>query len=139
MLPYVMALTALCAVSMVRAQTLAVYVSPAAESDAFPYLRQEVGRILSPLGFQLEWRDLARRANGESFDNLAVAEFTGPCSSDALIPARGAPESSELATTAVSNGVVLPFARVDCGRVGQMLFPWLAGRKTEVQNITERE
>jgi hypothetical protein len=86
-------------------------------------MRQETGALLKSAGYTLSWD------GHESPDaNLVVLEFAGDCSA----PSAPAPTATtvhrgdSLATTTVQDGVVLPFARIDCAAVQGTLGPLLA-------------
>ena len=107
-----------------EAQTriLAVYAGTAQGLDAEARfaMRAEVQRLLAPAGFVVVWKAAAERGAGEDFEQVAVASFEGSCSESAptLTPA-----ATSLADTSITNGRILPFFRVDCSRVIQMLGP----------------
>jgi hypothetical protein len=84
-------------------------------------LRTEVGQIMADAGYQIEWRSLAALHRGETAAELAVVTFHGGCAAEdsARPPAR----SAALGWTHISDGVVLPFAEVDCDRVYALLAP----------------
>lgn len=132
MLPIVLALVGLCAVA--SAETLAVYAGGfTGQTDAaFPYLQEELSHIVSPLELNVVWRDLANRNREETFPTLVVARFQGACSLESPVQVRD--EGRELAVTSVSDGMVLPFMKIDCNRIRQLLAVKLAGRKPAVQN-----
>ncbi|SPF55179.1 conserved hypothetical protein [Candidatus Sulfopaludibacter sp. SbA4] len=77
-------------------------------------MQEEVAAIMAPGGLRLNWRSLDR-IRGEVFSELAVARFKGNCAASGLMPA--SVESGALAWSHVSDGVVLPFADVDCDRI----------------------
>lgn len=111
-----------------QAQTLTLFASAKAARSLYIYesLRNETARLMAPAGHTLEWKSLNDPRSGESYANLVVAEFDGVCTISALAPPS---ESARLAAAAVSDGQVLPFIRIDCNRLRQMLDPVLAGRK----------
>jgi len=109
-----------------RAHTraLAVYTGPveglAAESRTA--MQAEVQRLLSSAGLEIIWRSIADRKSGEDFDAVTVASFDGSCSA---LQTGAAPGTVSLADTSVVDGRILPFFRVDCTRVLQLLGPYV--------------
>ena len=81
-------------------------------------LRIEAESILSPLGFDLEWREAADSGK-ESWADLALVTFTGRCSLDP----GGFPDfvPSALGWTDVVNGQIQPFVHISCDRIGGLL------------------
>jgi hypothetical protein len=103
-----------------QTRTLAVYAGTAQglDSDARFAMRSEVQRLLAPAGFAVVWKEASERSAGEDFEQVAVASFEGSCAESA---AALTPASVSLADTSITNGRILPFLRVDCSRVLQML------------------
>ena len=92
-------------------------------------MEAEVDRILSRSGLQFEWHALSDAQKTATFADLAVAHFNGVCGIQ--------PESHTrpykpvaLATTAVSDGHVLPFTEIECGTIGRFLGPDLQALPT---------
>lgn len=86
-------------------------------------MRAEVDRILAPSGLRFEWHSLHddQQANS-TFADLAVARFKGVCTSHPDLIAGHLPsQPTVLATTAVSDGHVLPFTEVECNTLGRFL------------------
>ena len=77
-------------------------------------IRAEVTSIMAPLGLPLEWRSLATATGDEVSATLAVVTFRGDCTADVLTDAGS---GGALGWTHVTDGVVLPFTEVDCGRI----------------------
>jgi len=104
-----------------QTRTLAVYAGTAQglDGEARFAMRTEVQRLLAPAGFVVVWKAAAERSAGGDFEQVAVASFEGSCSESAptLTPA------ARLADTSITDGRILPFFRVDCPRVIQMLGP----------------
>jgi|ERR1035437_1212537 hypothetical protein len=82
---------------------------PAAVLDA---LQNEVESIMSPMGLHFEWRSLPSASGSEVSIELAVVNFKGRCDIAGLPPDSTNP--GPLGWTHVSDGVILPFADVDC-------------------------
>jgi hypothetical protein len=103
-----------------QSRTLAVYADAAhgLNADGKAAMRAELQRLLAPAGLDIVWKNTSERRAGEDFNLIVIASFDGSCSSAA--PAMTAVATS-LADTSISNGRILPFLRVDCRRVVQML------------------
>ena len=119
-------------------RSLALYAGKAAglEPTAVVAARQELQRLLASTDITLIWKDLEARKSGEAFDQVAVVVFDGPCSENdpALLPRRPMDSEVSLADSSVSNGAVLPFFRVDCGYLAQMLAPSLRPLSPKAQD-----
>ena len=85
---------------------------PAAVRDA---MQDEVRSIMAPMGLRFRWMDLAE-SNGKQISvELAVIEFNGRCDVGGLTARDENPGA--LGWTHISDGVILPFANVDCAAV----------------------
>jgi hypothetical protein len=84
-----------------------------------------VGAIMSPGGLRLNWRSLSHATGSEVFSELAVARFKGKCDGSGMPPS--GTEPGALAWSHVSDGVVIPFADVDCDRIQTFLRGRLLG------------
>jgi hypothetical protein len=85
---------------------------PAAIVDA---LQTEVQSIMAPMGLNFQWHDLSTSTGREVSVELAVIDFQGRCDVDGLAGRDGKP--GPLGWTNISDGVILPFAKVDCSAV----------------------
>jgi hypothetical protein len=103
-----------------QTRTLALYAGPVRGLDAESNLvmRAELQRLVAPAGLEVVWKNAAdRTAAGGDFEFVAVSTFEGSCS-----PAEAAAESvAPLGDTAIANGRILPFFRIDCTRLVRML------------------
>jgi hypothetical protein len=112
-----------------QTRTLAVYSGPTNElaSESSAALQLELQRLLTPAGIDVLWRELVHRKAGEDFDIVVVGSFQGSCSVTELSSQQTGGLESEisLAETSISNGRILPFLNVDCGRLVRMLAPQL--------------
>jgi len=81
-------------------------------------MRSELQRLLEPAGIEVFWKDIAERKTSEDFELIAVASFEGWCSPSVTT---SAPVTVKLADTSITDGHILPFFRVDCTRVVQLL------------------
>lgn len=83
--------------------------------------KQELSKILRPAGYSVEFRT----SPGEPVEgSLVVMEFRGECNGEP-VTARVGP--SDLATTSVVQGRVLPFTKIQCAMIRQTVLPALAG------------
>ena len=85
---------------------------PAAVADA---LKAEVDSIMRPSGLRFTWRELLATRGSDFSVALAVITFKGRCDVTGLNP-HGS-DTGPLGWTAISDGVILPFAGVDCQRI----------------------
>jgi len=78
-------------------------------------LQDELEKVMEPAMMHLEWRSLAGVSGSEVSSELAVVKFLGRCDAEGLTMKTEHPGA--LGWTHVSDGVILPFADVDCDRV----------------------
>ena len=86
-------------------------------------LQNEVETIMAPIGLNFEWRSLEKCTGREFAVELVVATFKGACEVVPFPEQAGA--GGALGWTHTSNGEVLPFTDVDCGRISRLLGPSL--------------
>ena len=77
-------------------------------------MRQEVDSLMAPDGLHFEWRSLPVTDN-HVWTELAVVRFKGRC--EVLPFATNSNSDGRLGWTHISDGVVLPFADVDCDAI----------------------
>jgi hypothetical protein len=82
---------------------------PPAVADA---LQDEVNSIMAPMGLRFTWRSVSAAYSSVVWIELAVITFKGRCDVAGLSPHSSNP--GPLGWTHISNGVILPFAEVDC-------------------------
>src|SRR5262245_23552333 len=106
--------------SQAQTRTLALYAGSARglDTESVAALRIELQRLLAPAGIEVSWKDIADPRTGEDFELLAVASFEGSCSPSGPT---SMPINVKLADTSITDGHILPFFRVDCTRVVQLL------------------
>ena len=112
-----------------QGRSLALYAGDASGLDpiAIQSARHELQRLLEPAAIKMLWKTLDTRKTGEQFDQIVVMSFDGSCA-EPVAPSsfRVSPDVTySLADSAVSEGRVLPFVRVDCGYLARMLAPSL--------------
>jgi hypothetical protein len=89
-------------------------------------IQKEVGDIMRPIGINFDWRDLTGTTGSEISIELAVITFKGACSVEGGVTRSFS--GGALGWTHVSDGVILPFADVDCNRIHSFLQSELAWR-----------
>jgi hypothetical protein len=94
----------------------APYSAPALQA-----MQREVDSIMRPAGYRLEWHLLDADIAGREFPDLVVVHFQGRCEAGAL--AGTVKNGESLASTAVSDGRVLPFSEVHCDQVRRFIGP----------------
>lgn len=95
--------------------TILFHFDSAHSQAAFAETQRELGALMEPAGFRLEWRDRDGVTGSDSFADLAVVDFRGRCLMEAVAPPLDAGEP--LAKTHVTDGKVLPFSEVHCDQV----------------------
>lgn len=89
-------------------------------------MKRELAPLMSAAGYRVAWR-VAHEQSVSTPDTLVVVELRGSCGMPAgSEPLGGAADTHTLATTASSDGVVLPFSAVNCGALTRVLAPYLA-------------
>lgn len=83
-------------------------------SLAIKEMEREAGQILAASGVQLGWDILGRNPHA-TYNDLVLMTFHGACEYDADSPRYDT--LGPYAMTHISNGDVLPFGEVDCGRI----------------------
>jgi hypothetical protein len=105
---------------------LVVYLNPGANHSAPPlaFMRQETETLMRTAGYSVQWRDAKTGRAGEDAANLVFVDLAGACVVPmSPIPGAPAPDDNQpsLASTAVEEGVVLPFSRLDCAALTRIL------------------
>jgi hypothetical protein len=87
-------------------------------------IREETDSLMAPNGLRFEWMSLPE--TGQSvWMELAVVKFSGRC--EVLPFAVSSHVDRRLGWTHISDGVVLPFAEVDCDAIGAYILKDLLG------------
>jgi hypothetical protein len=94
---------------------------------AFLELKQEVSALMQPAALQVDWRDPAVDRDGLENDYSALIHLRGSCrppepSTSFEHAAKG---GFTLASSAVADGVILPFGDIDCAALNSFLGPSL--------------
>jgi hypothetical protein len=92
-------------------------------------LQQEVQTIMAPMGLSFRWLDLSASDGKQTALELAVIDFRGRCDVTGLM-ARDS-QSERLGWTHISEGVILPFADVDCSAVRSFIQRELLATRSE--------
>jgi hypothetical protein len=71
-------------------------------------------QMLTDSNLQVAWRTEGEIARGEAYDRLIVLRFRGDCTLSTIRPM---PRQGPLGATWVTDGRILPFIDIDCGRV----------------------
>lgn len=95
---------------------------PAAVLDS---LQLEVQSIMAPMGLSFDWLQLSASNGRQVSIELAVIEFKGRCDVANLAPRDSNP--GPLGWTHMSDGVILPFADVDCSAIRTFIQKELLG------------
>ena len=101
-------------------------------AKSIPYFRHEVSALMHSAGYRVEWRELGKSSGDAGVAVVVVVDLQGKCDLVSTDDAGGS--SSNLASTAVSDGRILPFSSVDCGTLTRMLAPALAGQNPGLQD-----
>jgi hypothetical protein len=92
-------------------------------------LQAEVHAIMAPMGMTFQWRELSA-SNGEDVSvEIAVVDFQGRCNIDGRMARDTKP--GPLGWTNVSDGAILPFAKVDCSAVRNFIQRGLLDRRAD--------
>jgi hypothetical protein len=96
---------------------ITLYTQFAAQPPAavFDSMQDEVRSIMAPMGLRFHWMHLAESNGKQVSIELAVIQFEGRCDVARLGSRDENP--GPLGWTHVSDGVILPFANVDCGAI----------------------
>ena len=78
-------------------------------------LQAEVQSVMAPMGLNFQWRDLSASDGRQASVEVAVINFQGRCDVAGLTAHDSQP--GPLGWTHISDGVILPFADVDCSAV----------------------
>jgi hypothetical protein len=98
-------------------------------------MQREVESLTKSSGFDLQWRSLNGPRAEEIFADLMVVKFHGKCNMDGIqllfneLGLEG--EGGALGSTKTSNGQVLPFSELECGRIRRSIAPLAVGYSQE--------
>ncbi len=103
---------------------LVVYLKTAAGQPQPPAeeMKREVDALMEGAGYSVSWRSAGDFGQDEGHAAVIVSEFQGICEAPRSGTILAPPEAGAiLASTAVSDGEVLPFIEVDCATVARLL------------------
>ncbi|HWQ55582.1 MAG TPA: hypothetical protein VN442_17985 [Bryobacteraceae bacterium] len=102
--------------------SVGIYVDYEAPPSALAVeaMKREVGSIMKPTGLGVDWRLLSENRGQEAFARLVVVRFKGSCRIQPSMDEVAAGQFA-LASTAVTDGHVLPFTEVECEQVRKSL------------------
>lgn len=108
-------------------------IAPAASSE----IKEEVSYLLQPAAIRVDWRDPAIDRQGVENDYSAVIRLRGVCGpiepSTRFQHAVSGPFT--LASSAVADGVILPFGDIDCAALNSFLGPALWKEPNQVREF----
>jgi hypothetical protein len=117
---------------------LVVYLKtpPGQPQPPLEEMKREVNALMDDAGYSVSWRSPGDYGQDEGDAAVIVSEFQGICE----VPRTGtilAPPAAGaiLASTAVSDGEVLPFIGVDCATVASLLAPALPNEAAARRNF----
>ncbi len=129
-------LSILCASTPARAAssvTLVLQFDDVYSPRSLAAMEREVVSIVGESGIKVDWRLLDQVRSSDTFESLVVVHFHGACILQPvpyLIDERG-----YYAYTHVSDGAVLPFSEVECGKVTSSIAPVLSGAQWKQSDL----
>ena len=100
--------------------------APGQPSPPSEEMKREVNALMDDAGYTVSWRSPDDYGRDEGDAAIIVSELRGICQAPPAGMTLGPVEpGASLASTAVSNGIVLPFIWVDCPIVARLLAPAL--------------
>jgi hypothetical protein len=98
-------------------------------SPSLPHMQREVNALMKAAGYRVDWRVAGESSDTEA-DSLVVMELRGICEApDLSTTPESLPDGAALASTAVSDGRILPFSWVNCESVTKLLGHSIAGSR----------
>ena len=94
----------------------------------FDSMQAETERILLPTGIPVAWLHAGESEDNVSYTDIVVVDVHGKCSADAPATSHLRPYrrvDTELGSTNVTDGAILPYGAINCDRVGSLLGPAL--------------
>lgn len=101
-----------------------------ASSRAVQALQTELTRLMKPAGVEFGYRIGSELGPGPEPTDIIVIRFQGKCRRDPISPVLP-DERGPFAVTHVSDGAILPFAEVRCGRVQSSIRSRLTGNVSD--------
>ena len=90
-------------------------------------MKQELGALLQPAAIRVEWKDPAADRGGSENDYVAVVHLRGSCrpTEPGTRFQHSVSGPFTLASSAVADGVILPFGDIDCAALNSFFGPSL--------------
>ncbi|MDR3703491.1 MAG: hypothetical protein P4L56_27830 [Candidatus Sulfopaludibacter sp.] len=90
-------------------------------------MKSELASLMQSAGYRVAWRDSHSKTDSTAA-TLVVVQLQGACSVPAGSSASDGPaaDTKTLASTAVSDDVVLPFSIINCAALSRVVWPSLA-------------
>jgi hypothetical protein len=103
------------------ASELVVYLTARSTPSTLPFARREAESLMQSAGYAVKWA--AAGDPHADAASLVMVELAGDCAAPSTPQpvAASVDTGRSLATTAVQDGAVLPFTRVDCGALRGIL------------------
>ena len=96
--------------------------APAQRSELVASMRREAEALLAPAGFSISWRDLAGSSRDTQDAFIALIQFRGICETPAPgVVLDSLADGASLASTAVSDGKVLPYSELECENLSKLV------------------
>ena len=106
-------------------------------SAAFLELKKEVGTLMQPASIRVDWRNPAVDRDAVENDYFAVIRLRGSCRPAEVSTnfERATKGGFTLASSAVADGVILPFGDIDCAALNSFLGPSLLNEPDRVREF----
>jgi len=126
--------TVLASLALRAGTTLTVYLeaTPLPAPETQREMGREFGALTAALNLDVRWQFYQDRGGAPASEYLLVVKLRGSC--DESRGSRAAKTGDILASTAVSDGRVLPFIQIDCRNVRALVQPEMRGRTRWQQN-----
>jgi hypothetical protein len=104
---------------------------------AYSAMKEELGHLLKPAAIHVEWQDPSLDRDASENDYAALIRLRGSCrpTEPSTRFEHSVSGTFALASSAVSDGVVLPFGDIDCMALNSYLGPSLWKEPGEVQEF----
>jgi hypothetical protein len=112
--------------------TVLLSIEGKAAPVALDEMKSELTSIMQDAGRDLDIRMRSQSQPSESYDDVILVKLKGTCEMDRLIPVMD--ERGPLASTHATNGVILPFAEVQCTRLANSVAGALFGGEKKQAN-----
>jgi hypothetical protein len=94
-------------------------------------MAREANALMAAAGYTISWRNLDGSSRDAGDASVVVIELRGVCEAPQLAaPVESLMAGASLASTAVADGKVLPYSRLECENLTRLLAPSLAKEST---------